>query len=137
MKFVLDCSVTMPWLLKNEPSGYAEKVLKHLAKNEALVPCLWHLEVGNVLLSAERRNRLKEAESERFLHWLTELPIAVDLQPTAAVVGRIVSLAREQNLSSYDASYLELAMREGTPLASVDKSLIHAAKKVGVPLLSL
>jgi len=134
MRFVLDCSVTMPWLLKNEPTGYAEKILKHLEKGEALVPFLWHLEVGNVLLSAERRKRLLEAESERFLHWLSELPVTVDSQPPAMALSRVVSLGREQNLSSYDAAYLELAMREGTSLATVDKGLIQAAKKVGIPL---
>jgi len=105
-------------------------------KEEALVPSLWPLEVANVLLVAERTKRLTKAQSMRLLKLLYDLPIIAENTTTERAWGEVLSLGRDYSLSSYDASYLELAMREGLPLATQDGSLKRAARKCGVPLVT-
>lgn len=137
IKFVLDNSVAMRWLLstqKKADQSYANEVLQGMVDCEALVPHLWHLEATNVLLSAEKRGELSIGEVERFVSQLEKLPIQVDPQTAKQAFNRILSLARSYKLSSYDASYLELAIREGLPLATLDKDLKKAAKKAEVTL---
>lgn len=136
-KFVLDNSVAMRWLLssqKKADQSYANEVLQGMVDCEALVPHLWHLEATNVLLSAEKRGELSIGEVERFVSQLEKLPIQVDPLTAQQAFNRILSLARSYKLSSYDASYLELAIREGLPLATLDKDLKKAAKKAEVAL---
>jgi predicted nucleic acid-binding protein len=87
-----------------------------------------------VLVAAERRKRLTETESTRFLALLADLPLRVEQEEPRRVTGEMFALARETGLSSYDASYLDLAMREGVPLATLHDALRKAAAKVGVEL---
>ena len=134
-RFVLDCSVTMAWCFDDEADGYADAVLDGLVDGTAVVPSLWPLEIANVLLVAERRGRLNKADSARFLELLGALPIAVDGETHGRAIGAIVLLGREHGLSSYDTAYLELAMRENVPLASLDQPLRLAAEGSGVSLL--
>ena len=100
----------------------------------AVVPSIWPLEVGNVLLVAERKKRLSQADSIRFIALLTELPITIEQEPPERMLKEILALAREHQLSSYDASYLDLAMRKGLPIATLDNGLIAAAKRSQVPI---
>ena len=125
--FVLDNSVVMAWCFEDEASTYADNVLEKMTDSAAIVPAIWPLEVGNVLLAAERRNLLSEADSARFLSLLSDLPIRVEQESSDRMLKEILFLARELNLSSYDASYLDLAMREGLALATQDKKLQEAA----------
>ena len=137
IRYVLDNSVAMRWLLasqKKADQAYAENVLRSLVEAEAVVPNLWHLEAVNVLLVAERRGELEPGEVERFIAQLESLPIVVDPLTSHQVFSRGLGLSRAYKLSTYDAAYLELAIREGLPLASLDKNLIKAAKKAGVAL---
>jgi len=136
-RYVLDNSVAMRWLLvssKRVDQAYAEKVLQSLVEAEAVVPQLWHLEAANVLLGAEKRGELKPAEVERFIAQLESLPIQIDPLTAHQAFSRTLSLSRAYKLSSYDAAYLELALRESLPLATLDKDLKKAAKKADVPL---
>ena len=110
-------------------------VLDLLEEATAFVPSIWPLEVGNVLLVAERRKRLSEADSMRFVTLLSELPIIVEQEPPERMIHEILALAREHKLSSYDASYLDLAMRKGLSIATIDKNLIAAAKRSRVPIV--
>lgn len=135
MRFVLDCSATMPWILRNDKTGYSENILRRLSQDTAIVPWLWYLEVGNVLLSAERKKRLKPAESERFLNWLTDLPIQMDEETPVFYFNRVLGLAREGSLSFYYGVYLELALRRGVTLATLDGALGRAAADLGVDVL--
>jgi predicted nucleic acid-binding protein len=135
-RFVVDNSVVMAWCFADEASPYADAVLESLGKREAVVPAIWPLEVGNVLAVAERKRRLDKASAARFLELLRQLPIAYEPELPSQMLGDVLELAREQHLSTYDASYLALAMRLGLPLATQDASLAKAAKKVGVPLHS-
>jgi len=135
--FVLDNSVAMRWLLATEKRAdqvYAESVLSSLTEAQALVPGLWHLEVCNVSLGAERRGDTTAGEVEAFLAHLEELPVRVDPMSSAKAFSRTLGLARSYALSAYDAAYLELAIREHAPLATLDKSLRKAATRAGVPL---
>ena len=130
--FVLDCSVAMAWCFADETNSYTEAVLQDLADTGAVVPSIWPLEMVNVLLVAERRKRISKAQSRRFVELLQSLPIAVDDVSASRIWDGVLSLAREQQLSAYDAAYLELAMREGLPLATADNALKRAAKRCGV-----
>jgi len=135
--FVLDNSVAMRWLLgspKASDQKYAENVLKSLSEQDAVVPNLWHLEAGNVVLGAEKRGEVTVGESEKFINQLENLPIHVDAMTAHQAFSRTINLARTYKLSSYDASCLELAVREGLPIATLDKGLRKAAKKADVDL---
>ena len=136
-QFVLDNSVAMRWLLASPHQAlqdYAHDVLRSMTKKAAIVPNLWHLEAANVLVVAERKADVEVSEVERFIAQLEELPISIDLQTSQRSFSQILSLARAYNLSSYDAAYLELAIRENLPLASLDKALMKAARKTDVRL---
>jgi len=135
--FVLDNSVAMRWLLesnKQDDQTYAMEVLKSFSDIDALVPDLWHLEATNVLLGAEKRDEITLGDIEGFISQLENLPIHIDPLTSQQAFNRTLALARAYNLSSYDAAYLELAIRECIPLATLDKNLIKAAKKANVRL---
>ncbi len=133
--FVVDNSVVMSWCFEDEKNQYADNVLDFLTDAVALVPPVWPLEVMNVLLVAERRKRLTEADSVRFIALLSQLPITVEYDSPKNFMKDLLAFARPNNLSSYDASYLDLSMRKGIPIATLDKQLSVAAKKVSVPIL--
>lgn len=135
MGFVLDCSVTMSWCFADESDHYSDAVLDLLLGTEALVPSIWPLEVVNVLVVAERRKRINKAQAMRLVELLQSLPVVIDISTPERAMGPIHSLAREYKLSSYDAAYLELAMREGLPLATRDDQLTKVAKRCGVEIL--
>ncbi len=128
--FALDCSLTMAWCFDDEATPYSESVLAALAQGEAVVPPIWSLEVANVLLVGEKKKRLTPAQSLRFVELLQSLPITLDAH--IPPLGELLGLAREQGLTSYDANYLDLAVRTGLPLASLDGDLLKAADRYGV-----
>jgi len=132
--FVIDNSVVMAWCFEDETSQYADAILDRLEVSKAVVPSNWPLEIGNVLLIAERKKRLSQADSIRFIALLSELPIMIEQEPPERMLKEILALAREHQLSSYDASYLDLAMRKGLPIATLDNGLIAAAKRSRVPI---
>lgn len=131
---VVDASVTLSWAFEDAGNAYADLVLEALAEVKACVPNIWPLEVGNALLVAERRGRLNQADSVQFLALLWQLPIVVEAGRADLMLGETLALAREQRLSTYDATYLHLAMRRGLPLATNDEAMRQAAARAGVPL---
>lgn len=132
--FVVDNSVVMSWCFKDETNNYADIVLNRLTEAVAVVPSIWPLEVVNVLIVAERQKRLSESDSIRFLTLLSQLPIIVEYE-RPEMMKELLALARSNNLSSYDASYLNLAMRKGVSIATLDNKLIEAARRIEVPIL--
>jgi predicted nucleic acid-binding protein len=134
--FVIDNSVVMTWCFKDEISQYSDHILDRLEESTGFVPSIWPLEVCNVLLVAERKKRISEAGSTRFLALLAELPVIVEQETPERMIREIFALARKHKLSSYDASYLDLAMRKGLPIATLDKNLLAAAKRSKVQILS-
>lgn len=136
-RLVLDCSVSGAWLFEDETSAYAEAVLDKLASgNQALAPTIWALEVSNMLLVGELRGRVTETQSTAFWETLKALPILVDDRAPMTSLAGIIALGREHRLSSYDAAYLELAVRNAVPLATLDNKLADAAKASGAGLWS-
>jgi predicted nucleic acid-binding protein len=122
----------MSWCFEDEVDAYTERVLASCAQSKALVPSVWSLEVANVLAIAERRKRLTPTESARFLELLGELAIEHADVPFTRATGSVLTLARELGLSSYDAAYLDLAVRSSLPLATRDRKLMAACRRSGV-----
>ncbi|MEX2528238.1 MAG: type II toxin-antitoxin system VapC family toxin [Gemmatimonadota bacterium] len=132
MSFVLDASVALSWCFRDEGGAYALKQLERLRVEEAFVPALWTLEISNALLVAERRGRMEAVPAMEAMDFLLSLPIAMDPPERARDFSATYRLARTHGLSSYDAAYLELALRLRIPLATLDAGLRKAAKKEGV-----
>ena len=135
MNFVLDNSVTMRWFFgdgKPQELAYAGKVLDGMKKTSAIVPVTWGLEVANVIAKAEAKGLVTEARGGAFLEMLEGIDIEVDMATFHHALTDTLQLARRYNLSAYDASYLELALRLGLSLATLDEDLQKAAKKAGV-----
>lgn len=129
--------MTLGWLLldgKPAERAYALKVLDAMkqAETSALVPVTWGLEVSNVISKAESKGLIREAQSEAFLEMLGAIAIRADSATFSKALSDTLQIARRYRLSAYDASYLELAMREGLPLATLDQDLQKAANKAGV-----
>jgi predicted nucleic acid-binding protein len=132
VNFVLDASVALAWVFEDERTEVAMSVLDHLGTTEAMAPAIWPLEVSNALVAAERRNRLRGADAARFSSLLLELPIVVEPLERRRPFEIIGQLARTHCLSTYDAAYLELALRRGIPIATLDARLAGAAAAAGV-----
>ena len=135
MNFVLGNSVTMRWFFgdgNQQELAYAGKVLDAMKVATAIVPTTWGLEVANVIAKAEAKALVTEARSGVFLEMLDGVSIEVDAATFAHALESTLQLARRYKLSAYDASYLELALRRGIALATLDGDLQKAAKKAGV-----
>lgn len=135
-EFVLDCSATLPWVFASEATSDSDALLDRLAAGDkAWVPALWHLELGNVLLGAQRKSRIDKAGIEQFLSALDVYDIEVDSETMAVAWSKTAALAEHFGLTVYDAAYLELALRRGLPLATLDGPLRKAMQKAGGKLL--
>ncbi|MCC5614220.1 type II toxin-antitoxin system VapC family toxin [Nostoc sp. CHAB 5836] len=135
MQFVLDCSVAISWCLVDENNPTANAILAIMPDAEAFVPGIWSLEIANVLLVAERRNRMTTDQSSEAITLLQSLLIQVDTATDANALGATVTLGRQEGLAAYDAAYLELALRLRLPLATIDQRLAKAATRCGVDLV--
>jgi predicted nucleic acid-binding protein len=134
---VLDSSVAAAWCFADEQDEYPQSVLDALTDTAAAVPSLWHLEMANTFLIGERRGRSTRADTVQWLSFLGSLPIVTDGETTRHAWQDTLALARDRALTAYDAAYLELALRRGLPLATLDDKLRAAAQAVGVPLHGL
>lgn len=135
MNVVLDASAALAWLFERQApdeAAQAAQLLDNLETQSAWVPALWHIEVANALLVAERRGVVTEAQISAYLSRLSQLPIETDATPSAARQEAVMSLARRMNLSAYDATYLDLALRADAWLATFDQKLAAAARGIGV-----
>jgi predicted nucleic acid-binding protein len=138
MDWVVDASIALAWALPDETSPQADRFLKGITPKDALwVPSLWWYEVANALIVAERRKRLTEADGVQLRELYRRLPIRTDMIFGRETLERLGTLAREYDLSAYDAAYLELALRRGVGLATVDVKLRSASQKAGVRMLRL
>lgn len=135
MTLVVDCSVAVAWCIDDEASPDTDALLERVRDEGAVVPGLWHLELANVLLQAERRGRLKAADVAGRLELLRALPITTDDETPARAWRDVLALARAERLTTYDAAYLELALRKRAELATKDRELIEAARRAGLVVL--
>jgi predicted nucleic acid-binding protein len=137
-RLVLDASVAVAWCFPEESTPFTEGVLDLLASGtEALTAAIWPFEVANALLVGERRKRISVAQVTTVLQRISALPITVDPVRTDTAFGQILSVARQDQLTEYDGAYLELALREGLTLATMDKGLQRAARNAGVGLVTI
>ncbi len=135
--FVIDCSVAVTWCFEDEATAASDGLLDRLGEDSAAAPAIWPLELGNVLVMAERRGRIDAAQIAEFVALVRELPVAIDQETPQRALDEVLALARSERLTTYDAAYLELAMRLGVPLATLDKELSRAAEKLGTPVLAI
>ena len=136
-RFVLDASSVLTWCFPDENSAEAQRVADMFKRGDtAVVPSFWPHEVLNALVVGEKRKRISQALVRSFLSDLAKLPIALEQVPASAVFGRVQRLSREHSLTAYDAAYLDLALENGLPLATLDDDLLRACRKVGVELLT-
>jgi predicted nucleic acid-binding protein len=140
MRFVLDNSVVMRWLFRDghpEAVDYADHILSLMVNEgtEAVVPCVWALEVGNVIARAEAKGMMQEARSAEFVGILQDMAIGVDPRSNEHSLADTLQLARRYSLSTYDASYLELALRTGLSIATNDDALRKALEMAGGQLV--
>ncbi len=131
---VIDASVALAWCFPDEASDYADGVLVALEDRTVMVPAIWSVEIANALLVGERRKRIRQPEVRRFVELLKGLSIIEDGQPFADTVSNILPLAWEYDLSAYDAAYLNVAVRHGAPLATLDSELQKAARLAGIKI---
>jgi len=132
--FVLDASITAAWALPDESSALADNLLSMAQVDGAIVPSLWWYEIRNILLIAERRNRIASTDADAFMRSLARMAISIGELGDGAAVLR---LARLHRLSVYDAAYLEIAMRGSLPLATLDRDLARAARQESVVVLDI
>ena len=135
MELILDASATLAWLVRRvDPieDQMADEVLRTVRTRNAIVPSLWYHEVANGILVAERRGGVSQSTSESYLRMVDTLPILEDATRPSAVQPTVLILARTYKLTSYDATYLELVMRKGGELATLDRKLADAARAAGV-----
>ena len=132
---VLDASVVLAVVLQEENRRLAAPILARVAEGGAIVPGIWHLEVGNVLLLAERRRTITAEERMIALDELANLPITTDNETALRASRETAEVAARHKLTMYDAAYLELSLRRGLPLSTFDAALRRAAGAAGVALV--
>lgn len=133
MAFVVDNSVVVGWYFESQATDYSDRVLDMLANDTAYVPGLWVLEFSNILRKATLAGKIDKARTAEIIELVEGLPLAVDYAP--ANVAANLQLATKYGLSSYDAAYLELAIRMKLPIAANDEALRSAAMRAGVGLV--
>lgn len=133
MPLVLDHSVVAGWLLDNQATPYTEAIAQRLRSDRALAPPLLPLEYSNVLRSACKRGRLSAQQAQDAIAQLAELPVEIDAESPNP--GQLLALALRFDLTTYDAAYLDLALRRQLPIATQDKALAEAARLAGVGLV--
>lgn len=136
MPFVLDASLALAWSFDDEPEPTGPLSFELLARDQAIAPSVWSLEIANALMVAERGGRVTRNDVTRLVSMLREFRLEVELTTPQLALAAVLDVARDYDLTSYDASYLELAMRRGLPLASLDRRLRTAAEGAGVPLVA-
>jgi predicted nucleic acid-binding protein len=135
--FVLDPSIALAWCFYNEATPTTAALLDRLEDEIAVVPAIWPLELGNILAGAERRGRLAPTRASEFLALIGGLDIDIEIDDETATraLRETQTLAGTESLTTYEASYLELAIRLGLPLATKDNQLSRIAARLGVAVI--
>jgi len=137
-QFVIDASVTVAWCFDDEATTFTEAILDLLSAGaEGVAPGIWPLEVANALLVAERRKRISVAQVTTLLGRIAQLPISVETVEPDRAFSQVLSVARQHQLTEYDAAYVELALRKGLSFATLDDKLRQAARTAGIKLVSV
>ena len=134
MSFVIDNSVALAWCFEDEQTKAIMALLDRVTEAGAVAPQLWPVEAVNGLLTAERRGRINGTTRRILTGFLEQLPISPEDETAQRLWAKTADLAEHHRLTSYDATYLELALRLGLTLATSDKLLITADQNIGVHL---
>jgi predicted nucleic acid-binding protein len=134
--FVLDASVALSWFFDDEFSPYSDSIAEIMPQSQAVVPIIWPLEMANGFLTGFRRERLEETKVAALIGALGRLRIDIDngIAPESLAQATL-TLGIAHRVSAYDASYLEVAMRRGLPLATQDERLRRAANAAGIDIM--
>ena len=132
--YVADCSVAVAWFIDDEASTETDKMFKRVSGDVVVIPGIWRWELGNALVQAEKRGRITISQITAIRKLIDTLPITTETGDSRAL-KEVFELARAESLTTYDAAYLELAMRRQIPLATLDKALIKAASRNNVKTL--
>ena len=132
MSYVLDASISVAWVHPWETTPSIDRVFDEVLASHAWVPSLWHLEVANVFQMNIKRKQYQAAVRDKYIALLLKLPLSVDPFTDAFAWTNTLALAQRHTLTVYDAAYLELALRRGLPLATLDSALRDAARREGV-----
>jgi len=132
---VVDTSIALTWCFEDEASLETDQLFERVRDDGALVPGLWYLELGNVLLQAEKRGRITRDDVALRLELIADLPIRVDTESATRAWREILTLAKAERLTTYDAAYLELALRQSLVLLTRDTELVNAARRRGIAVL--
>lgn len=135
--FVLDCSLAAAWCFLDEATDATTKLLQRMESEAALVPAWWYLELTNVLAMAERKGRIDREQVAEFIALIESFQLEEESEAPRRAFHHLLPLCRSAQLTSYDAVYLDLAIRRRLPLASLDEPLRKAAKKRRVKLLGI
>ncbi|HEV2972105.1 MAG TPA: type II toxin-antitoxin system VapC family toxin [Pirellulales bacterium] len=133
--FVLDSSVALAWCFADEATRETVRLYDRMEKESAAIPGWWFIEIANVLALSERKGRIVPAKTAEFISLIARFKLEIDNDAPRRAFDFLLPLCRTHNLTSYDAIYLDLAIRRHLPLATLDEPLRKAAKKVGVKLL--
>src|ERR1700751_3316420 len=133
--FVADCSIAMAWLFHDEATPKTAALLNRLAPETGLLPAWWFIEITNLLAMAERKGGIPPTQSDAFIADLSKLGIERDNEAPDRAFTHLLVLCRRHRLTSYEAIYLQLAIRRSLPLATLDDDLRKTARKLGVDLL--
>jgi len=122
-------------VLRRRADSVTDQLLEWAASGSTLhVPAVWPLEIVNALAQAVRRKRIPADRAREFLEQLKLFSFQIDAAPTLADLPRLSELAEKHQITSYDAAYLDLAVRLGLPLATQDDALGKAAAASSVTL---
>ena len=135
MPLMLDSSVALAWALPDETNPTLDPLCDRLTTEVVIVPPVWPLEIGNVLLVAVKRGRLTARDMSRLVREFRALPIEIDLKSMDEALNETLTLARKYELTTYDASYIELAQRREMPLATLDTKLRKVCSLTKIALL--
>jgi predicted nucleic acid-binding protein len=133
----IDASVALAWCFPDEASNYADSVLLALENQTVIVPTIWAVEITNALLVGEWRKRIRQPEIRRFVDLLKGLSVVEERQKFAETVSNVLPLAREYDLSAYDAAYLDVAIRHEIPLATLDAAMQKACTAAGIEIFKM
>lgn len=137
MSVVIDASIAAAWCFEDEATAATEEIAERVRLAGGHVPNLWRLEIGDVLLGAEKRGRLKAGMAAALFEQLGRLPIKTDSETSGRAWSETAALARLHGLTTYDAAYLELAVRLALPLATLDVALARAGRKEGLEVVGI
>ena len=133
----IDASVALAWCFPDEASNYADSVLLAVENQTVIVPSIWAVEITNALLVGERRKRIRQPEIRRFVDLLKGLSVVEERQTFAETVSNVLPLAREYDLSAYDAAYLDVAVRHEISLATLDGAMQKACTAAGIEIFKM